>query len=188
MMIQNGIRQLLDNHKVIPVVTIENEEQIEPIIKKLAALKISVVEVTLRTNFALSAIQVLQNEYKGLITVGAGTVVSESQVASLHSIGVDFMVSPGSSYQLGNLMEASKIPFLPGAATPSEIIQCMERGWDTLKFFPADLFGGIKALKTYGQVFSSISFCPTGGIDESTYQDYLSLENVVSVGGSWMIK
>jgi 2-dehydro-3-deoxyphosphogluconate aldolase/(4S)-4-hydroxy-2-oxoglutarate aldolase len=82
----------------------------------------------------------------------------------------------------------SKIPFIPGASTPSEIMQALEYGCDTLKFFPANLFGGIKALKTYGNVFPQVKFCPTGGVNESTFEEYLDLDNVISVGGSWMTK
>ncbi|MEY3199997.1 MAG: hypothetical protein RJA13_1955, partial [Bacteroidota bacterium] len=82
----------------------------------------------------------------------------------------------------------SKIPFIPGVATPSDIILGLQMGWNFFKFFPANLFGGLPALKTYQLVFPNVIFCPTGGINESTYTDYLALENVQSVGGSWMIK
>jgi 2-dehydro-3-deoxyphosphogluconate aldolase/(4S)-4-hydroxy-2-oxoglutarate aldolase len=97
------------------------------------------------------------------------------------------MVSPGINENLSSALMDSEIPFIPGVATPSEIILGMQLGWDTFKFFPANLFGGIKALKTYRNVFPSILFCPTGGITENTHQEYLELSNVVSVGGSWLI-
>jgi 2-dehydro-3-deoxyphosphogluconate aldolase/(4S)-4-hydroxy-2-oxoglutarate aldolase len=82
--------------------------------------------------------------------------------------------------------EKSGIAFIPGVATPSEIIEGIQYGWDTFKFFPANLFGGLGALKAYGQVFPSIKFCPTGGITEESYPEYLALPNIISVGGSWM--
>jgi len=88
--------------------------------------------------------------------------------------------------ELSSSFENSGIPFIPGVATPSEIILGLQLGWDTFKFFPAHLFGGLEALKTYGQVFPEVQFCPTGGIKAETYKHYLSLPNVMSVGGSWL--
>ena len=93
----------------------------------------------------------------------------------------------GINEKLAPHFEGSQIPFIPGIATPSEIILGKQLGWDTFKFFPAHLFGGIKSLKTYGQVFPDVKFCPTGGINEETYPSYLELQNVISVGGSWVI-
>jgi len=87
---------------------------------------------------------------------------------------------------LASHFEDSGIPFILGVATPSDIINGIQFGWDTFKFFPAQLFGGLNALKTYGQVFPQIKFCPTGGITEDSYQSYLALENVISIGGSWL--
>ena len=96
------------------------------------------------------------------------------------------MVSPGISMELSTSFENSGIPFIPGVSTPSEIISGLQLGWDTFKFFPAHLFGGLDALKTYGQVFPQVKFCPTGGIKAETYNEYLKLPNVISVGGSWL--
>ena len=96
------------------------------------------------------------------------------------------MVSPGISTPLVPYLEDSEIAFIPGVATPSDIILGLQLGWDTFKFFPAHIFGGLQALKTYGQVFPQIKFCPTGGITEETYKSYLELENVISIGGSWL--
>ena len=96
------------------------------------------------------------------------------------------MVSPGLSSGLASHFEDSGIPFILGVATPSDIINGIQFGWDTFKFFPAHLFGGLNALKTYGQVFPQIKFCPTGGITEDSSQSYLALENVISIGGSWL--
>ena len=103
-------------------------------------------------------------------------------------IGVDFIVSPGMNKDLVMAMGDSTIPFIPGVATPSDIMLAMALDCQFLKFFPANLFGSVAALKTYQQVFPSIMFCPTGGLTESTYSQYLELTNVISVGGSWMLK
>jgi 2-dehydro-3-deoxyphosphogluconate aldolase/(4S)-4-hydroxy-2-oxoglutarate aldolase len=184
---QNGIKTLLATHQIIPVVTIQHESEITGVLDKLKAHGINIIEVTLRTPYALIAIEYLKNNAPDLV-VGAGTVIHTNQIEALKALHVDFIVSPGGSERLFDHFEQSGIPFLPGASTPSEIIRCTERGYDLLKFFPADLFGGINALKTYSQVFSGINFCPTGGITKETYRDYLELPNVQSVGGSWMMK
>jgi 2-dehydro-3-deoxyphosphogluconate aldolase/(4S)-4-hydroxy-2-oxoglutarate aldolase len=115
-----------------------------------------------------------------------GTVVKVEQIEKAIELGIDFMVSPGLNASLAPHFENSKIAFIPGVATPSEIIEGIQFGWDTFKFFPANLFGGLGALKAYGQVFPNIQFCPTGGITEETYPEYLALPNIISVGGSWM--
>lgn len=184
---QNGIKGLLETHQIIPVVTIHHESEITGVLDKLKAQGINIIEVTLRTSYALTAIEYLKKNTNHLV-VGAGTVINNDQIHALKQLNIDFIVSPGGSNNLFIELENSGIPFLPGACTPSEIISCAERGYDLLKFFPADLFGGINALKTYSQVFSGINFCPTGGITIETYRDYLELPNVENVGGSWMMK
>jgi 2-dehydro-3-deoxyphosphogluconate aldolase/(4S)-4-hydroxy-2-oxoglutarate aldolase len=102
-------------------------------------------------------------------------------------MGVDFLVSPGLSPDLAAAFLKSKTPFIPGVATPSDIITAQAYGFDTLKFFPANLFGGLGALKAYGQVFPAVKFCPTGGINDTNYKDFLALNNVIAVGGSWLV-
>lgn len=185
---QNNIVSILNDHPLIPVVTIHSEEEIDPIIEGLKARNIFCIEVTLRTDFAFDALQIIKDRYADSITLGVGTVISENQLERLTEIGVDFIVSPGLTPALYNHLFATNIPFIPGVTTPSEIMQAIELGCDTLKFFPANLFGGISALKTYGNVFPQVKFCPTGGVDESTFEEYLSLKNVICVGGSWMMK
>jgi 2-dehydro-3-deoxyphosphogluconate aldolase/(4S)-4-hydroxy-2-oxoglutarate aldolase len=185
---QNNIKGVLEKHKVIPVVTINNVDEIERIINGLIEKGIFCIEVTLRTDFALSAIEIIKSKYGHQLSVGVGTVVSKEQIKALQALNVDFIVSPGINTELGKSLMESGIPFIPGVATPSDIILGMQMGWDTFKFFPANLFGGMDALKTYGQVFPSVHFCPTGGINADTFNSYLELKNVISVGGSWMMK
>jgi 2-dehydro-3-deoxyphosphogluconate aldolase/(4S)-4-hydroxy-2-oxoglutarate aldolase len=188
MAIQNNIQEVLEQHKVIPVVTIHHEAEVDGIIQKLKDNAIHCIEVTLRTPYAYEALAYIKKKYGNEITVGVGTVVTNDQVAKVKAIGVDFIVSPGINAELAKELMASGIAFIPGVATPSEIILGMQLGWNTFKFFPANLFGGLEALKTYGQVFPSVQFCPTGGITEATHRDYLALPNIISVGGSWMMK
>jgi 2-dehydro-3-deoxyphosphogluconate aldolase/(4S)-4-hydroxy-2-oxoglutarate aldolase len=184
---QNNIAEVLSKHPVIPVVTINSEAEIPAIVATLKANKIYCIEITLRTTYALDAIAYFKAHYADEFTVGVGTVVQPEQVHAVAKLGVDFIVSPGINNELGLVLEQSGIAFIPGVATPSDILVGLQRGWDVFKFFPANLFGGLPALKTYGQVFPAVRFCPTGGITAATKDDYLALNNVISVGGSWMM-
>ncbi len=184
---QNGILALLKNHPIIPVVTINSLDEIEGIIKLLKENDIHCIEVTLRTTVAFEAIVQIKKQFGSAMSVGVGTIVSEEQIQKAKNSGVDFMVSPGINSNLAISFEESGIPFIPGVSTPSEIILGLQLGWKVFKFFPANLFGGEKAIQTYGSVFPDVTFCPTGGIDEKTSLNYLNLKNVVSVGGSWMM-
>jgi len=183
---QNNIREVLAKHPIIPVVTFTNLNEIEAKVEVLLRNNVKCIEITLRTPVAYDAIQKVKEEYGNEITVGMGTVVLEAQILKAMELQVDFMVSPGLHSGLAQELMDSKIAFIPGVATPSDIINGLQFEWDTFKFFPAFLFGGVEALKTYGQVFPHLKFCPTGGLTEATYRDYLALENVISVGGSWL--
>lgn len=183
---QNNIREVLAKHPIIPVVTFTNLNEIEAKVEVLLRNNVKCIEITLRTPVAFDAIQKVKEEYGNEITVGMGTVVLEAQIHKAMELQVDFMVSPGLYSGLAQQLMDSKIAFIPGVATPSDIINGLQFEWDTFKFFPAFLFGGVEALKTYGQVFPQLKFCPTGGITEASYRDYLALENVISVGGSWL--
>jgi 2-dehydro-3-deoxyphosphogluconate aldolase/(4S)-4-hydroxy-2-oxoglutarate aldolase len=184
---QNGIRNILANHPLIPVATIHSIESVHGMTQQLVGQGIHCIEVTLRTSVAWDAIQTIKENYGEAFTVGVGTLVHAEQVARAVELGVDFMVSPGLNKPLIEAFTACKTPFIPGVATPSEIMEGIALGWDTFKFFPAHVFGGLKALKTYGQVFPEVRFCPTGGINEDSHLEFLELSNVISVGGSWMM-
>jgi 2-dehydro-3-deoxyphosphogluconate aldolase / (4S)-4-hydroxy-2-oxoglutarate aldolase len=185
---QNNIEQVLTENPVIPVVTFTDVKEVDSVIEKLLNKEIKCIEVTLRTDAATECIAYIKQNYPGQIAVGMGTVVNTEQVYKAMELQVDFMVSPGLSRTLAEACEKSNIAYIPGVSTPSEIIKALEMGINVLKFFPANLFGGIEALKTYGQVFPNVKFCPTGGINENTYKNYLELKNVLAVGGSWMVK
>lgn len=185
---QNNIEEILIQNPIIPVVTIEKMEQIDIIYRQLKEKGIKCIEITLRTEFSWEAIAEFKMRFGNEFQVGVGTVISNEQILKCVEYKVDFIVSPGLTTALMQNLEHSGIPFIPGVATPSEIMRGMELGWKFFKFFPANLFGGIDALKTYGAVFKNVKFCPTGGINETNYKEYLSLKNVVSVGGSWIVK
>jgi 2-dehydro-3-deoxyphosphogluconate aldolase/(4S)-4-hydroxy-2-oxoglutarate aldolase len=183
---QNNIRAILEKHPIIPVVTFNELSEVIPQLEKLESQGVSCIEITLRTPISFDAIAEAKRAFGNRIDIGVGTLVTNEQIEKAAKLAVDFMVSPGISKSLAPTFESCGIPFIPGVATPSEIITGLELGWDTFKFFPAHLFGGLDALKTYGQVFPNVKFCPTGGIKAETYEHYLKLNNVISVGGSWL--
>ena len=185
-MIQNGIANIVEKHQLIPVVTVHDVNEVDRIAKTILARSINCVEVTLRSPVAWDAIHVFQEKYGDQLLVGVGTVLTEEDVERCSKSKVDFMVSPGLTRNRAKAMDVSNVPFLPGVATPSEIIQAMELGYGYLKFFPSNLFGGLGAMRSYGKLFQGIKFCPTGGIGSENYKDFLALDNVFAVGGSWL--
>lgn len=187
-MSQNRIAEVLKGHSYIPVVTFNEGDDPLNFVEFLIQQKVNCIEVTLRTPFAFEALEKIKKTYEDGFIIGAGTVVELEQVDKLNDLGIDFMVSPGLTESLIKKMSVSNIAFLPGISTPSEIIKARELGLTTLKFFPASIFGGIEALNTYAQVFPDINFCPTGGINKMSSDDYLKLPNVFAVGGSWFQK
>ena len=185
---QNNIKDILKKNPLIPVATIKDISQIEEYYLKLKAQDIFCIEITLRTDFSWKAIELFKANYGQEFKIGVGTVTSKEDVLKCKSMGVDFMVSPGTSINLIEEFNKSEIPYISGVSTPSEIIQFMELGCNCFKFFPANIFGGLEALKNFSNLFSEIQFCPTGGINASNFKDYLALPNVISVGGSWLLK
>lgn len=184
---QNNIRQLLQGHPTIPVVTFKEGDDPIEFMDYLVENGVNCIEVTLRTAAGMEAIKLLKQQ-RPKVLLGAGTVIEMNQLEMLQEIGVDFAVSPGLSSELVNKANDLSIPFLPGVVTPSEVMKAKELGLDTLKFFPANLFGGIETLKAYGQLFPQVKFCPTGGITPESSSTFLDLNNIISVGGSWFQK
>ena len=142
------------------------------------------LEVTLRTPAALDAIREMAKLPGGV--VGAGTLITPEDVRAAKTAGAQFGVSPGASDALLAACEAQDLPLLPGAATATEAMRLLERGYDMLKFFPAEASGGAAALKAIGAPLPQITFCPTGGVNPGNASTYLSLSNVLCAGGSWV--
>lgn len=157
----------------------------EPVATALASAGIGIIEVTLRNDVAPSAIEIIRRQVPELF-VGAGTIRSPDDFQRARDAGAQFAVSPGVTDELLAEANSRDLPFLPGAATVSEIMRLHELGYNTIKFFPAESMGGIEALAAIGQPLPDLSFCPSGGIDEENFLDWLQLENVVGVGGSWL--
>jgi 2-dehydro-3-deoxyphosphogluconate aldolase/(4S)-4-hydroxy-2-oxoglutarate aldolase len=146
---------------------------------------LAVLEVTLRTPAALEAIRTIAGEIENTV-VGAGTVLDAGGYRAAERAGARFVVSPGVTSALLDAAAASPVPFLPGAATASEVMRLLEHGYRCLKFFPAEPAGGIAALQALAAPLPEARFCPTGGIDADRARAYLSLPNVLCVGGSWV--
>ncbi|MEV0945163.1 bifunctional 4-hydroxy-2-oxoglutarate aldolase/2-dehydro-3-deoxy-phosphogluconate aldolase [Rhodococcus sp. NPDC049939] len=178
-------RSILDRAPVIPVVVVENIDDAVPVARALVAGGIPVIELTLRTSCALGAIEAIASEVPE-ICVGAGTIVRQEQAALAARAGAEFLVSPGSTESLLKAMGDTGLPHLPGAATASEILFLLERGYKELKFFPAEASGGVKFLGAIHSPIPAARFCPTGGVSMSNVGEYLALPNVGCVGGSWL--
>lgn len=183
------ILQLIDHHlnelKVIPVLIIENEKLATDLAKTLVDAGLPLFEVALRTPTALKVIENMA-KVDGAI-VAAGTVLTATQAQQCKSAGAEFIVSPGYTESLINASTHNDIPLLPAAATASEMMYLSEIGYRFLKFFPADINGGLAALKAFAAPLAHLSFCPTGGINPDNLKDYLNLANVVCAGGSWLV-
>lgn len=169
---------------VIPVIIIDRLEDAVPLAEALIAGGLPVLEVTLRSPAALDAIAAM-SKVPGAV-VGAGTVIDKAQVKDVVDAGAKFIVSPGAYPELVDAILDSGIPYLPGVATPAEMMYLLSRGIHYQKLFPATVVGGTDMLKAVSSPLSKIKFCPTGGISATTAPDFLALPNVVCVGGSWV--
>lgn len=176
---------LLGGQPVIPVLKIGDAADAVPLARALVAGGLPAIEITLRTPAALDAIRLVAREVPEAI-VGAGTILSGDDFVKAAEAGARFIVSPGSTPKLLEAAATSDIPFLPGATTPSEIMALLERGYEILKFFPAEQSGGLPFLKALASPLAAVRFCPTGGISPRNAPDYLAQPNIVCVGGSWV--
>lgn len=179
-------REVMTSTPVVPVIVVENVEQAINLGKALVAGGVPVLEVTLRTEAALEAISALREQVPEAI-VGAGTVCTREQYVKAVEAGSQFIISPGMTPDLLAVGKEYDVPYLPAVATISDILLGMEYGYDHFKFFPAEVNGGVKALKAFAGPLADISFCPTGGVSPANYKDYLALPNVLCVGGSWIV-
>ncbi len=171
--------------RVIPVVTVEDVGQAQRVAEALRAGGLNLIEITLRTGGALAAIGALKETFPDMC-VGAGTVRTANDLSDAGSAGADFVVTPGMTADLLDALVASKISAIPGAQTSSEVMALSAAGFEVVKFFPAEVCGGVDALKALAGPLPEVRFVPTGGIGPSMVQSYLALANVLAVGGSWV--
>lgn len=171
---------------VVPVVTVDDPDQGIEMARALSDGGLPAIEVTLRTDGAIRAIRAIVDALPGRVVVGAGTVRTPAQGSEAIAAGATFLVSPGVTPSLIQAAMEWRVPFLPGVATASEAMALADMGYQFQKFFPAEQAGGAAALKSLAAPLPDIAFCPTGGIHAGNATDYLSLDNVICVGGSWV--
>lgn len=185
MSLSESVEKVMRLAPVIPVLVIEDIDHALPITEALVAGGLPALEVTLRTECALEAIRVMK-QVPGAV-VGAGTVLNPTDLDKAIDAGAEFIVSPGLTPALGEAALKREIPFLPGTANASDMMLALDLGLTRLKFFPAMANGGTPALKAIAGPFGQLRFCPTGGISLATAPEWLALEAVICVGGSWMV-
>lgn len=178
-------RDILSAGAVVPVMAIDDINTAVDLAHALVEGGIPTLEITLRTEHGIKAIELIKKEVKGAI-VGAGTVTNPDQLKAVEDAGAVFAISPGLHESLAKASHNSGIPLIPGVATPGEVQLALEHGIDTLKLFPAEVVGGKAMLKALYGPFADVRFCPTGGISLETAPEYLALPNVLCVGGSWL--
>jgi 2-dehydro-3-deoxyphosphogluconate aldolase/(4S)-4-hydroxy-2-oxoglutarate aldolase len=181
-----NVFEKIKEFKIIPVVTIEKLEGVVRLGRTLIEARLPVIEVTFRTEPAAESIKILTTEFPNLL-VGAGTVLKIEQVKEATRIGAQFIVTPGFNPKVVDYCMKEKIPIIPGVNTPTMVEWALERGITVVKFFPANLSGGEKMLKTLAGPFPTMMFLPTGGINNESLTSYLNLPNVIACGGSWIV-
>ncbi len=180
-----SIREVCRRAPVIPVIVIDDLDKAVPLAEALVAGGLPALEVTLRTRVALQAIRAIADAVEGAV-VGVGTLRTADDVKASIDAGARFGVSPGFTDAVIDAAEAEGLSMLPGVATPSEAMRAADRGFEILKFFPAEANGGVPVLKAWASPLAGLQFCPTGGVNEKNAKDYLNLSNVICVGGSWV--
>lgn len=182
----NKILEEISKIGIVPVIAIDNVEDAEPLAKALCEGGLPCAEVTFRTEAAAEAIKIMAEKFPEMI-VGAGTVLTTKQVDQAVEAGAKFIVSPGLNPKVVKYCLEKGVPMTPGTANPSDIEQAIELGLDTIKFFPAEANGGIKALKAMAAPYNKMRFMPTGGINAGNIVEYLKFDRIIACGGSWMV-
>ena len=173
--------------KLIPVVVIKELSETDKILTALRANGINCAEITFRTACAKEAIAYACKHYPDM-SVGAGTVINAEQCHAALEAGAQFIVSPGLSVAVAEICKEKNIPYYPGCVTPTEIMQALELGITTVKFFPANVYGGLAALKALSAPFPQVKFIPTGGVDRSNIDEFLAFDKIAAIGGSFFVK
>ncbi len=173
--------------RVVPVVVIKELSETIPLLSALNEGSVNCAEITFRTACAPDAIRLAADTFPDMC-VGAGTVINEAQARKAVACGARFIVSPGLSESVARVCDECRVPYLPGCVTPTEIMAALELGITTVKFFPADVYGGLKAVKALGGPFPQVKFLPTGGVDLSHPKEFLDCDKIAAVGGSFIVK
>ncbi len=173
--------------KFIPVVVIKEVGETDRILTALKNIGINCAEITFRTDCAAEAIQYACEKFPDMY-IGAGTVINQKQCIQALKAGAKFIVSPGLSKEVADICRDANTPYYPGCVTPTEIMQALDLGITTVKFFPANVYGGLSALKALSAPFPQVKFIPTGGVDRSNIDEFLSFDKIAAIGGSFFVK
>ncbi len=182
-----NVVEKIEEIKIVPVVVINNIDETLPLMDSLVKGGVPVAEITFRTSCAKEAIKLAISKYPDAI-IGAGTVINKEQCKQAIEVGAKFIVSPGLSKEVFEVCKENNVPYVPGVVTPTEIMEAISLGLDHLKFFPAGVFGGLKAIKALSAAFPSIKFMPTGGVDLSNLAEFASNKKIFAIGGSFLTK
>ncbi len=179
--------ELLHHYKVVPVVVIKELNETIPMLSALCEGGLPVAEITFRTDCAANAIALGIKTFPNMY-IGAGTVINVAQAQKAIDAGAKFIVSPGLSTEVAEVCKKFETSYIPGCVTPTEIMQAIALGITTVKFFPANVYGGINAIKALSAPFPQVKFLPTGGVDISNINEFLAFDKIVAVGGSFMMR
>lgn len=177
----------LKQHRIVPVAVFREIESVEPYLSALRRGGLPIAEITFRTACAEEAIKLALERFPDM-QIGAGTVIHADQCERALRAGAKFIVSPGLSGEVAEVCARSKVPYIPGVATGTEIIEALSMGLEHLKFFPSEALGGLRMIRALGAAFPQVGFLPTGGINQNNLKEYLSCPRVFACGGSWMLE
>lgn len=183
--LEEELSAIVQSCPLVPVITIARPEEALPLGRALVEGGLTILEIAMRTPFALNAVTELRSAFPD-IWVGVGTVASKEQYVAAEEAGAQFVITPGSTSELLEYGLEARAPLLPGVSSLSEVMEGYRLGYRCFKFFPAEVAGGVSALKAFSGPFPDVHFCPTGGITQDKARDYLALPNVDAVGGSWL--
>ena len=172
---------------IVPVVVLNKVEDTIPTVQALVDGDVPIAEICFRTDCAAECIRLAVEKFPNAL-IGAGTVINKDQALEAIACGAKFIVSPGLSKEVADICKSVNIPYLPGVVTPTEIMAAIDLGITTLKFFPAGVFGGLKAIKALGAAFPQCKFMPTGGVSNENLKEFITCDKIIACGGSWVVK
>lgn len=182
-----NVSGLFEKTRCVPVVVLKNIEDTIPTLGALCNYGIPTAEITFRTACAAEAIKLGREKFPDML-IGAGTVINAAQARAAVDAGAQFIVSPGLGLDIARVCREADIPYIPGCVTPTEIMQAIDLGLTTLKFFPANVYGGMDAIKALSAPFPQVKFVPTGGVDQNNLDEFLACDKIAAVGGSFFVK
>lgn len=182
-----NVSGLFERTRCVPVVVLKNIEDTVPTLSALCDYGIPTAEITFRTACAAEAIKLGREKFPDML-IGAGTVINAAQARAAVEAGAQFIVSPGLGLDIARVCREADIPYIPGCVTPTEIMQALDLGLSTLKFFPANVYGGMDAIKALSAPFPQVKFVPTGGVDQNNLDEFLACDKIAAVGGSFFVK